>query len=114
MAGIDQNLVAHWTYEEFLAFALVYIAELDGQLSSEEIALVRERTGLANVRYYDAIVKELSDSECMEVLALFKKRYLTDAIAEQRVRTDLEAMFRSGHHHQQFEHVALHLIEKLI
>ncbi|MFN8275856.1 MAG: hypothetical protein U0T84_00095 [Chitinophagales bacterium] len=114
MAGIDQKLVEHWTYEEFLAFALVYVAELDGQLSSEEIAFVRQRTGLANVRYYDAIVKDLSDSESMEILALFKKRYLADTAAEQRVRTDLEAMFRSGHHHQQFERVALHLIEKLI
>ncbi|MFN8310449.1 MAG: hypothetical protein U0T73_10845 [Chitinophagales bacterium] len=111
-----ENEIAYteWTYKEFLAYALVYVAELDRKLSDEEIAFVRARTGIDDVLRFDRMIKQHSEGKSMEILSFFRKKYLGNADLEQAVRRDLEAIFDTEHQHQQFEKMALHLLEKII
>lgn len=105
---------SHWTYEEFLAFLLVYGAQMTSSISPEEKAFIKARTGINDI---DKIVKQvnrISDMEAIDVITDYRKRYLQTADKEQKVRHDLEDLLKATDKPSQLDSVIIHIIEKLV
>ena len=103
-----------WTYNEFLAFLLVYGAQMTTTITLEEKAFIQARTGISDI---DKIVKQLddmSDIEAIEVIGDYRQRFLHAEDTKQKVRQDLEDLLKTNDKPSQFDHVIIHIIEKLV
>jgi hypothetical protein len=103
-----------WTYNEFLAFLLVYGAQLDADLPEDELEFIRKRTGISAIDMIKAKVDSLSDIEALDIIEDYRKIYLDTAAKKEKARHDLEGLLKTEGEHSQLEKAAVHMIEKLI
>ncbi|MCX6199346.1 MAG: hypothetical protein NTY88_09020 [Bacteroidetes bacterium] len=104
----------NWSYNEFLAFVLVFGAEMNLPLSKEELEFIQERTQIENIGKIKTKVDSVSDTEGLDVIEHFRQKYLTDVDAAAKAKQDLEGLLKTPGKHSPFEKAAVHIIEKLI
>lgn len=105
---------SQWTYNEFLAFLMVYAAELNMQLPTEELEFIRNRTGINDIAKIKQVVDGVSDVEAIEIIEDYRKIYLDTPEKEEKVRQDLEDLLKTQNKHTQLENVLVHILERII
>ncbi len=110
MASDNNN----WTYNEFLAFVLVYAAGVDCDLSDEQLEFIRSRTKVSDIAKITTVVDELNDVAALDVIEDYRKKYLDSPEKEEQARVDLENLLKTPGEHSQIEKVGIHMIEKII
>ncbi len=104
----------NWSYNEFLAFLMVYGAEMNQELTGEELDFIKTRTGIQDIEKIKKKVDSISDAEAIEVIDDYKSHYLSTPESKAKVKNDLEALLNTPGNHSQFEKVVVHLIERLL
>lgn len=104
----------NWTYNEFLAFVMVYGAEMNYNLSPEELEFIKQKTEISDINKVKAKVDSINDAEALDLIDEYRKHHLNDADKVTKVRRDLEALLHSGGTHSQLEGVAIHILERLL
>jgi hypothetical protein len=102
------------SYNEFLAFLMVYGAQMDQGLTTDELDFIKTRTGIQDIAKIKAKVESISDAEAIEVIDDYKGQYLSTPESKTKVKNDLEALLQTPGNHSQFEKVVVHLIERLL
>jgi transcription antitermination factor NusG len=105
---------SNWTYNEFLAFLMVYAAEMNMELSIEELEFIRSRTGIESITGIKAKVNSVSDAEAIEIVEDYRTRYLETPEQKQKVRHDLEDLLKAQNSPNQLEKVVVHILERII
>ncbi|MBL7776665.1 MAG: hypothetical protein JNK66_00060 [Chitinophagales bacterium] len=105
---------SNWSYNEFLAFLLIYGAEMNAPLTSEELAYIQQRTNISDVLKIKSKVDSVSDAEALDVIDDYKKKFLNTAEAEAQARKDLHNLLDTPGMHSQLEKVVVHILERLI
>ncbi len=103
-----------WSYQEFLAFLMIYGAEMNYPLSDEELAFIKERTGIADVLSIKNVVDSTSDADAIELIDSYRIHYLDTPEKEEKVRQDLEDLLKTGGLHSQLEQAGIHILERFI
>lgn len=102
-----------WSYNEFLAFVMIYAAEMNYNLSADELNFIMEKTGVTNIHAIKARVDSLADADCIEIIDNYKKTHLSTPERKLKAKRDLEGLLKTPGQHSQLEKVAVHIIEKL-
>lgn len=105
---------SNWSYNEFLAFLLVYGAEMNSPLSKEELAFIQQRTQITDIGKIKSKVDSVSDAEAVDVIDDYRKKFLDTKEKEDRVRKDLEDLLKTTSYHSQLEKTVVHILERLI
>lgn len=105
---------SNWTYNEFLAFLLIYGAEMNYPLTKEELAFIKNRTSISDIEKIKNKVESVSDSEAIEIIDDYCKRFLDTPAKKDKVRADLEDLLNTGGLHSQLEKAGIHILEKFI
>jgi hypothetical protein len=100
------------SYNEFLAFVMIYAAGMNSGLSQEELAFIKEKTMVTDIDKIKAQVDGMTDSENIELIDNYKKRYIAGDEGSAKAKADLEGLLKTGGQHSQLEKVAVHIIEK--
>ena len=100
------------SYNEFLAFVMIFAAGMNSELSKEELAFIKKETGVTDIDRIKAEVDGMTDSENIELIDNYKERYLAGAEGLAKVKADLEGLLNTAGHHSQLEKAAVHIIEK--
>lgn len=103
-----------WSYNEFLAFLLVYGAQLDTSLPQEELDFIKNRTGITDIEKIKKQVASVSDIEALDIIEAYRKKYLDTKEKEDKVRQDLEGLLNSESRYAQLEKAVIHLLERII
>ena len=103
-----------WSYNEFLAFLLIYGAEMNYTLSKDELEFIKKRTGITDIEKIKNQVESISDAEAMELIDNYKKMHLPTEESKTKTKRDLEELLKTPVNHSQLEKVVVHLMEKLI
>ncbi len=103
-----------WTYNEFLAFVMVYGAGMNDTLTNEELDFIKARTGITDIEKIKIKVESISDAEAMEVIDSYKKMHLPTQESKNKAKRDIEELLKTPGTHSQLEKVVVHLMEKLI
>ncbi|MDB5284699.1 MAG: hypothetical protein JWO06_3774 [Bacteroidota bacterium] len=103
-----------WSYNEFLAFLMVYGAQMNYTLSKEELEFIKQKTGIQDIEKIKAKVDSINDIEAVEIIDDYKNSFLSTPESKLKAKRDLEAMLKTPGTHSQLEKVAVHMIEKLI
>jgi len=104
----------NWSYSEFLAFLMVYGAEMNQHLTKDELDFIKTRTGIEDIAKIKAKVDGMSDIEGIELIDSYKNKYLATAESKHKVKSDLDALLNTPGNHTQFEKVVVHLMERLL
>ena len=104
----------NWSYNEFLAFLMVYGAEMNQMLTEHELDFIKTKTGIHDIEKIKAKVDGISDAEALEIIDDYKALYLPTAESKSKVKNDLEGMLNTPGTHSQFEKVVVHLMERLL
>jgi len=62
-----------WTYNEFLAFLLVYAAEMNYPLTAQELEFIRERTQIMDIEKIKSTVDSVNDIEALDIIESYRK-----------------------------------------
>jgi hypothetical protein len=103
-----------WSYNEFLAFLMIYGAQMNLALSEEELEFVKNKTGISNIEKIKERVARSSDIEALDIIEEYRKIYLDTTEKKEKVRQDLEGLLKSDPGHSQFEKVVIHILERII
>ena len=103
----------NWSYNEFLAFVMIYAAEMNSKLSNEELDFIMQKTGVADINAIKARVDNMTDAENIEVIDNYKKANLSTPESTLKAKHDLESLLKTPGQHNQLEKVVVHIIEKL-
>ncbi len=103
-----------WSYNEFLAFLMIYGAEMNYKLSQPELDFIKAKTGVEDIDAIKRKVDHISDALALEQIDNFKKQYLTTPESRVKAKSDIEELLKAPGGHSQFEKAAVHLIEKLL
>jgi hypothetical protein len=104
----------NWSYNEFLAFLMIYGAEMNQVLTQHELDFIKTRTGIHDIEKIKAKVDGISDAEALEIIDDYKALYLPTAESKSKVKNDLEGLLNTPGTHSQFEKVVVHLMERLL
>lgn len=104
----------NWNYNEFLAFLMVYGAEMNQQLTPGELDFIKTRTGIHDIAKIKEKVNSMSDIEGIELIDNYKCKYLSTDESKSKVKSDLEELLKTPGNHTQFEKVVVHLMERLL
>lgn len=103
-----------FTYNEFLAFLLVYAGEMNYSLSTEELTFIKERTQITDIDKIKATVDSVNDVAALDIIEDYRKKYLNTKEKETQAKTDLENLLKTPGIHSQIESAGVHILEKLI
>ncbi len=104
----------NWTYNEFLAFLLVYAAEMNYPLTKEELEFIRATTQIDDIEKIKTTVDSVNDIEAIEIIEECRRKHLHSHEKIAQARTDLQNLLKTPGLHSQLEKAAVHILEKLI
>ncbi len=102
------------SYNEFLAFVMIYAASMDNSLTKEELSFIMQKTGASDVERIKAQVDGMADAESIELIDDYKKKYLAQPELVVKARRDLEGLLATPGQHSQLEKAVVHIIERLL
>ncbi|HWB62191.1 MAG TPA: hypothetical protein VG603_01685 [Chitinophagales bacterium] len=102
------------SYKEFLAFLMVYVAEMNYSLSAAELGFIKDNTGIPDIEKIKFRVDNISDAEAIDLINEYKAQYLPDEASRAAARNHLEEMLKAPGMHSQLETVVAHMVEKFI
>ena len=105
---------SNFTYNEFLAFLLVYAAEMNYTLTKEELAFIKERTQITDIEKIKATVDSVNDIAAIDIIEDYRKKYLDTKEKEAQAKIDLENLLKTSGIHSQLEKAGVHILEKII
>lgn len=104
----------NWTYNEFLAFMLLYAASVDCDLTPEELGFIKSITAISDIDKIKDVICNVSDAEVLDIIETYRPQYMATKEKEQVAITDLEQLLKTPGAHSQLERVGVHMLEKII
>lgn len=103
-----------WSYNEFLAFLLIYIAHVDMDFAAEEKAMIRNKVG---EQTYDKMVAEfdsMSDYKAYETILAYKGVYYPTNEQKQELLEKMKDLFHADMEFNIMEKELLHFLERMM
>lgn len=77
------------TKEEFKTLVMLYAANIDGNIQSEEVKVMLEKSGFDTVEKTEKVFAKMSDAEVLECIHKNKPLYVDTEADRQELITDL-------------------------
>lgn len=103
-----------WTYEEFSAFAMLYAATIDAEIDPQEEALIRKRLDDKSYQRIKAVFEECSDSECINTIMDYQKKFMADEAGRNRLFSDFKEVFEADHRYSAIEREMMRLFKRML
>jgi len=86
-----------YTYQDFLAYALIYAANADFEFLPEERAYILSKVGMEEYERMSALFDEHSDMESLRFLSENATLYLRNSIDRNKMMEELKELFLADH-----------------
>lgn len=82
-----------WSYQEFMAFLLLYAANADTEVNRDEKELLFSMVSFDDYKRIKRAYEEANDYESLQIILSFKSAYFKDEAAVDKLLGDLKEMF---------------------
>lgn len=83
---MSENSYQNWTYEEFIAFTMLYASFEDGEISDDEAEIISEKIGKETYRKLRKVLDSNINFDNIEIILELKDKYI-------KTDEDLESLF---------------------
>jgi hypothetical protein len=92
-----------WTYNEFLAFILLYAAHADFDVTREEKEILFSKVGVDEYRSIKKSFDSKNDYERLQTIKLFREDYFSDDAGIEKLLSDLKELFLADEEYNSVE-----------
>jgi hypothetical protein len=103
-----------YTRHDLIAYALIYAAMADYEMSDQEKVFIIDRVGLVEFGKMLVVYKNDSDLESLERIKLLKDEFFPGEIGKEELLNLIEEVFKCDHEYDALENVVYHGIRKLL
>lgn len=102
----------HWDKSDYLAFALLYLAEIDGVLEPEELRYIIARLGKDHLDHILEASANCSDIECIGLLKEMRPRFYPGEIGLDSLRLEMQELCNVDGRFSNMEHRIVDMISR--
>lgn len=102
-----------WTYEEFRAFAMLFVANTDGDITTEEENVIAPTLPPDRYNRVRQRFQHCSDAEALDIILLCKEKYCNTPEDKERVLNDMRKIYETHHGSKQVDFEVHHIFERL-
>ncbi|MCB0481950.1 MAG: TerB family tellurite resistance protein [Flavobacteriales bacterium] len=110
----DRYRIDLWSYEDFLAFALMYAALADNELVEDEVDLIVKRVGVEREEMARKIMEKLSDSERIDLILSFREKYFPTKADHEKLFNDMKEIFMADGKYNQLEQFIMMYLRRIL
>lgn len=103
-----------WSYNEFLAFLLIYISHVDMDFSDEEKDYIRIRVGDETYNKMFVEFDSMTDFQALETILSYKGVYYPTPEQKQELIDKMIAIFNTDMNFNIMERGLLHFMERMM
>ena len=111
---MNDTATQNWTYNDYLAYLMIYAASADLNFHDSEIETIRKRVG---DECYDKVMEvfgEGNDMTKIQVIMDFKEKFIPDDETKQKVLDDMQSVFNADEDYGQAEQSIFVAVRKLL
>ena len=103
-----------WTKKEFVAYLMLYAANIDGNITPAEQKIIYNKADL--VTYEDVFTKFEADNDeiCLQNILGYKQKFLNSPNEIKQIIDEIKDIFMENKKISNFEQQILYLIEKIL
>jgi len=105
---------AEWTYEEFLAFLLIYVAHVDMEFAEEEKAFIRRTVGNETFDLMLAKFEGMSDFQAYQTILEYKEFFFSDEASKSKLLENVRDLFDADADYNIMEKELFHFLERMM
>ncbi len=110
MSKIPDN----WTYEAFHAFAMLYAANADSEITEQEESLIKEQITPEVYAEIKTIFDTCDDADCLDGMLQYRAKYVSTPEDKARILKDMSDVFEVNHRYVQIERELLHILNRML
>ena len=103
-----------WSYNEFLAFLLIYISHVDMEFAEEEKAMIKKNVGLVTFDKMVAEFDSMSDYKAYETILSYKGVYFPTVEQKNELIVKMKDLFHADADFNIMEKELLHFLDKMM
>lgn len=104
----------NWSYNEFLAFVLLYAANADYNESAKEIEVIEGKVGSEALKKAHEAFDEKNDYQSIEFITSFQDTFFADEESKKMIYNDMEDVFNADKDFNFLERNEFMMIKKII
>jgi uncharacterized membrane protein YebE (DUF533 family) len=108
------KIPTNWSYEEFHAFAMLYAANVDGEISEQEENLIQQQIAPEAYQQIKSLFLTCDDADCLDVMLQYRSKYIATPEAKEKILKDMSTIFEVNHRYVQIERELLHLLNRML
>lgn len=84
---MSENPYENWSYDEFIAFVMLYAAHEDGEISDDEADIIKEKIGISTYKKLNHVLQSNINFDNMEIILELKDKFIKN-------EDDFEQLFK--------------------
>ncbi len=104
----------NWTYNEFLTFLLIYVANVDMEFAEEEKRMIQKVDGMETYQKMVDLFDSMSDYKAYETILAYKDTYYPTAVEKDRIMENMKDLFYADADFNIMEKELLHFLERMM
>ncbi len=103
-----------FSYNEFLALLLLYIAQSDASMDESEKLLIKRKIGKTTFHHIIPLFESMSDGEILQTITDYKGVYFPTADQKKEILMEISALFFSDKEFSVMEQAIFKMLERII
>lgn len=103
-----------WSYNEFLAFLLIYISNVDMEFADEEKEMIKRNVGVTTFDKMVAEFDSMSDYKAYETILSYKGVYFPTVEQKNELIEKMKDLFHADSDFNIMEKELLHFLDKMM
>lgn len=103
-----------WNYQQFLAFVLLYAANSDQDVKTEELSLIEKKVGNEALTRARQEFEKLSDHEIIDLIVDQRDQFFADEQGRDKILADVQEVYEADHNYSLTERNTMMMLKKII
>ncbi len=104
----------YWTYPEFHAFTMLYAANADGKVTSEEENLIIPTLSAKDYERIKSIFYRSHDADALDIIMFYKEQYCKSQGDKDRILADMMDIYKANAVYDQIERGVHQLFKRML
>ena len=106
--------MTNWTYEEFLAFTMLYAASADMNISEEEEALIKQKLNDTQYQEIKSAFDSSNDATIIDTILSYHDQYFSTDEDREKLLAEMRKVFEADDQYSVMERNLMKLFKHII
>lgn len=109
-----EKLYLKWDTEEFKAFLMIHLANVDFKISAEELELIIGQVGEERYRRVNKTWEQYNDFECLSIIQNLKEKFYPGETGKSQLIEEMISLAQADEKMDLNEKMLIHTLKRLL